>query len=374
MSKINYESQIHYMMSYAGIRSQILHTQEEPYTIVERNTKRKSVKKQNASLIDTYKDNDDIICVVQSDALLLQILTCYRKQKIPLAYIYVNGTDYLTFIVKVPSYYPVLFVRLPVNNINVYVNPNHTPGYYVFPITHIQLKTISRTAQYQLILKNPENTLSLDLITYVNSVPKTLSMTNISAVSNEIIGTILSAESLSSINAKNQLSNNPVESISAAPIMSINAVNNTDDIIQFVMNNEGVNSTSRIIFSNEDNVSTVKFTYANNHINETTIICNEKDAIYWNSFIKQNHEKYNLEAYSNVFRINYSKAIYGKNKMYYVIVSYLDSYLFIKLIWSGDILIPGTHMNQRHVNIPFSQVFDKNIQVMECYMLRRIAE
>jgi hypothetical protein len=67
--------------------------------------------------------------------------------------------------------------------------------------------------------------------------------------------------------------------------------------------------------------------------------------------------------------MNYGKYVYGKNKMYYVMTSYANVLLFIRIVWSGDIEI-ATGSNKHAIS--FGSLFDKNNQIMDIYMLTEL--
>ena len=78
-STIDYEDQLHYMMSYSGIRSQILNIKDDRINdtfnpIIKRNTRVKQTKRV-VSTLDDFKNNPDVICAIQSDQSLLNTLT-----------------------------------------------------------------------------------------------------------------------------------------------------------------------------------------------------------------------------------------------------------------------------------------------------------
>ena len=70
-STVDYEDQLHYMMSYSGIRSQILNVKDDRINtafnpIVKRNTRIKQAKR-TISTLDSFKNDPDVICAIQSD-------------------------------------------------------------------------------------------------------------------------------------------------------------------------------------------------------------------------------------------------------------------------------------------------------------------
>ena len=377
---IDYEDQIYYMMSYAGIRSQILHTDDDTgsniYPLIKRNTKAKTVKR-TVNTLDEFKSNPDVICAIQSEHSLLNILTSYRKQKIPVVYLYVDNSGYLTVIIKVISYYPVVIIRLPVNDQNIYVNPDTTEAYYSFPINHISFKSVGKTSQYQLVLYNTDS-LKLDINTFSSDNKKrNTTISNVNIVPKEIVSSILATESIKSIGLNTRTPVDPVTSLNGSTVMMIHTVADATSIFEFASNKSTIDDESNIVIGYDEitpDVCKIVYTFCNSHMNEIIPICTEQDSILWSFHIQPGtSKKYFIETHDNLFKLNYSKYLYGKNKMYYVVVSYMDVLLFIRLIWSGDIKAKRASTND-YRGTTFGSLFDKNMQIMDMHMLRELNE
>lgn len=373
-STIDYEDQIHYMMSYSGIRSQILNVKSEQigpaYNHIIRRNNRTKQAKQSVSTLDEFKNDPDVICAIQSDQSLYNTLTSYRKQKIPVIYMYVDKSGFLTIIIKVISYYPVVIIRLPQNDHSIYINPNAIEAYYSFPINHISFKSIGKSSQYQLILHN-KDALKLDfnVIGSDNRARKT-TINNVNLVPKEIVGTILQTESIRSIGIQKGILDDPIISLNSSIIMMISAVNDIQNVFDFSDNRLRINDEAYITIGYDKhtpNVNRITYSFKNSHINETIPICSETDSILWTFYTQRGtYKKYFIESHDNLFKMNYSKYVYGKHKMYYVITSYSNILLFIRIIWSGD--IDADKLQSKHT-ISFGSLFDKNNQVMDIYML-----
>ena len=373
-STIDYEDQLHYMMSYSGIRSQILNVKSEQIgascsPIVKRNARAKQTK-HTVSTLDEFKNDPDVICAIQSDQSLYNTLTSYRKQKIPVIYLYVDKSGFLTVIIKVISYYPVVIIRLPQNDHSIYINPNAIDAYYSFPINHISFKSIGKSSQYQLILHN-KDVLKLDfnIIGSDNRSRKT-TINNVNLVPKEIVGTILQTESIRSIGVQKGMLDDPIISLNSSIIMMISTVNDIQNVFEFSDNRLRFNDEAYITIGydkNTPNVNRITYSLRSNHINETIPICSESDALLWAFYTQSGtSKKYFIETHDNLFKMNYSKYVYGKHKMYYVITSYSNILLFIRIIWSGD--IEADRLRNKHA-VSFGSLFDKNNQVMDIYML-----
>lgn len=373
-STIDYEDQLHYMMSYSGIRSQILNVKDEHIKssfnpIVKRNIRIKQTKR-TVSTLDSFKNDPDVICAIQSDQVLLNTLTSYRKQKIPVVYLYIDQSGFLTVIIKVISYYPVVIIRLPRNDHSIYINPNATDAYYSFPINHISFKSIGKSSQYQLVLHN-KDMLKLDFnIIGSENKSRTTTINNVNLVPKEIIGTILPPESIRSIGIQKGIPEDPIVALNSSIVMMVSAVQDIQNVFDFSDNKMRMNDESYVTIgydSASPNVNRITYTFKSSHINETIPICSETDSLLWAFYIQRGtHKRYFIESYDNLFKMNYSKYVYGKHKMYYVITSYGNVLLFIRIIWSGDI---ECDKSQVHRAINFGTMFDKNNQVMDIYML-----
>ena len=372
-STIDYEDQLNFMMSYAGIRSQILQVKDESLKnthtpIIKRNGRPKQVKR-TVSTLDEFKSNPDVICAIQSEPSLLNMLVSYRKQKIPVVYLYVDHSGFLTVIIKVISYYPVVVIRLPVNDHSVYINPNTTEAYYSFPISHISFKSTGKSMQYQLVLYNSDS-LKLDFNIFTGDNEKrNTTITNVNIVPREILGTLLQTESISSIGKNDIMSTDPMVTLNSSIILMVSAVPDIGSIFEFSCNKAGIDNESYITIGYDklspDSCRMI-YSFRNTHMNENIPICSENDSILWSFYIPRGTSKrYTIETYDNLFKMNYSKYIYGKSKMYYVVVSFQKVMLFIRIIWSGDMI--QKQSGSKH-NLTFGSLFDKNTQIMDMYM------
>lgn len=378
-STIDYEDQLHYMMSYAGIRSQILNIKDERINesfnpIIKRNTRTKQVKRSTSTL-DEFKNDPDVICAIQSDQSLLNTLTSYRKQKIPVVYFYVDKSGFLTVIIKVISYYPVVIIRLPQNDHSIYINPNATEAFYSFPINHISLKSIGKTSQYQLILHN-KDTLKLDFnVIGADNKSRKTTINNVNLVPKEIVGTILQPESIRSIGVQKGIPEDPIIALNSSIILMICPVSDIQNVFDFSDNKLRMNDESYVTIGYDTiqpDINRITYSFKSSHINEMIPICSEQESLLWSFYIQRGtNKRYFIESYDNLFKMNYSKYVYGKNKMYYVITSYANVLLFIRIIWSGD--IEQNQMRNRHA-INFGSLFDKNNQVMDIYMLTELTD
>lgn len=376
-----YEDQIHFMMSYSGIRAQVLNTPNETFNFVKRNYHHKIIKPQTVPLSEQIGQDQSVICGVQSIPSLINILSGYRKSKTPLIYIYVNENQYLTFIIKVVGVFPLIIIKIPVNDYNVYVNPNAQECYYSFPTNPNLIKEIAKVMQYQIILRNSENTCSVDFV-IKNENSRKITISNVFPVQRELINTVITTETF---NVENHLLVNPIMEINTAPISLIYLINGSNALIDFTNKKESNGITAKLIIEsgqqevfnenyNSNKSGIIKFIYNNGYVNETTTIATESNAIYWEFFIPKNKGKeFVIESAEGLFRLNYTKLLSGKNHLYYVILSYLGRYLFIKMIWAGS--IDNSMLNhQRNGNISFQSIFDKNIQILEIYVLREIKD
>ena len=378
-STIDYEDQLHYMMSYSGIRSQILNIKNDRINetfnpIVKRNTRIKQAKR-SVSTLDEFKNNPDVVCAIQSEQSLLNTLTSYRKQKIPVVYLYIDKSGFLTVIVKVISYYPVVILRLPQNDHSIYINPNATEAYYSFPINHLSFKSIGKSSQYQLVLHNKDSLkLDFNIIGGENKSRKT-TISNVNLVPKEIIGTILQPESIRSIGIQRGIPEDPIIALNSSIVMMIAAVPDIQNIFDFSDNKLRMDDESFVTIGYDSvmpDVNRITYSFNSSHINETIPICTEQDSLLWSFYTHRGtYKRYFIESYDNLFKMNYGKYVYGKNKMYYVITAYANVLLFIRIVWSGDI---ENNIGANKHAVSFGSVFDKNNQIMDIYMLTELTD
>ena len=268
------------------------------------------------------------------------------------------------------SYYPVVIIRLPQNDHSVYINPSATEAYYSFPINHLSFKSIGKSSQYQLVLHNKDSLkLDFNIMGTENKSRKT-TISNVNLVPKEIIGTILQPESIRSIGIQRGIPEDPIIALNSSIIMMISAVQDIQNIFDFSDNKLRMNDESYVTIGYDSvmpDSNRITYSFNSSHINETIPICSEQDSLLWSFYTQRGtNKRYFIESYDNLFKMNYGKYVYGKNKMYYVITSYANVLLFIRIIWSGDIEIPSG-MNKHAIS--FGSLFDKHNQIMDIYML-----
>ena len=93
-------------------------------------------------------------------------------------------------------------------------------------------------------------------------------------------------------------------------------------------------------------------------------ICSADDSLIWTEEVSEEEKKYTLMPYESLFKINYSKSITTNDKVYYAFTSYLDDYMFIKIISPLDI-------TENQPIKSFTKIFSKEYQILECYVCVR---
>ena len=90
-------------------------------------------------------------------------------------------------------------------------------------------------------------------------------------------------------------------------------------------------------------------------------ICSINDSIIWPKMWGDEVKRYDMMPFESLFKINYNKSITTNDKVYYAFTSYLDNYMFIKIISPFDIT---NNLNTES----FIKIFSKEYQILECYL------
>ena len=325
-------------------------------------------KKSSISLAD-FKNDKSVIIAIQNDVRFINMIMNCRKQRSPIAYIFVESNLYISCIIKNINGYPLMFIRIPIDG--VYTYANNTNNTYEFPIQGLLSKDIKYTknSSYTMIFKYDGQNVNFIYELYngdlepnrviINSIG-----TNNQSIINEIFknnrndgfmsGIILPIKSISELS--NQDNNNYLLSFYNMNIIILREVQDTNTIIQF--NQKQSPKVSNYFEIKSERMDFITETSKNHN---EKYICSINDSIIWPKMWGDEVKRYDMMPFESLFKINYNKSITTNDKVYYAFTSYLDNYMFIKIISPFDIT---NNLNTES----FIKIFSKEYQILECYL------
>lgn len=308
-------------------------------------------KKPVANLIN-FKSDKSVIIAIQNDSKFMNMIMNCRKQSSPIAHIFVESNQYVSCIIKNANGYPIIFIRIPIDNVYAYAQP--TQNIYEFPIQVLLEKEVkfTRNSVYTMIFRYDGQNVSFAYELYNGDLePSRIDIPTISTNNVSVINSILNCDneiSLHSMSSGILKIQNPHNQLMVNPKMSST---NENYLLSFI------NMNIIILREIQDLANVLKFELKNgskpnnyflidsttmNYISETPkiknvkYVCSASDSLIWTD-LGSGTNKYDLLPFSPLFKVNYNKSITSNDKLYYIFASYLNNFMFVKLITSYDI-------------------------------------
>jgi hypothetical protein len=305
------------------------------------------------------RDDKQIIIAIQNDVKFINVIMNCKKQKIPLAYILVESIEYMSLVIKNPTGYPLMFMRIPINNI--YSIAQNTNCCYEFPVCDILSKDVkfSKNNSYNIIFRRNEEAVQFvyEIYNHDNSFMNSIVLDNIKSVNMSIISNIFKIDRMESL-----VSEDYFRLFLNMNIIILKEVQDITNLISFQ------NKVMVAKIRNYLELSTEKFSFVTATLKkkETKELCSTGDSTVWNNHDSE-VQKFNVLPFESMFKINFTKSITQSDKMYYLFTTFHDHYMFIKLITSMS-FTSETSIES------FNKLFNKDYQVIECYACEKITE
>ena len=331
-------------------------------------------KKPLVSLAN-IKSDKSVIIAIQNDIKFINMIMNCRKQSAPIAHIFVESNQYISCIIKNANGYPIIMIRIPIDNVYAYAQNTH--NIYEFPIQRLMDKEcikFTRNSSYTIVFRYDGQSVNFSYELYNSgSEPSRIDISNIATNNQSVINNLLNPDneiSMYAISTGALKIVNPHKQIQISQNISPNTQNN---LLAFINMNvlilREVNDLNNVLkfelktqakpnnyFTIESDV--MNFVSETSNIKNVKFICSKEDAIIW---VSLGDSKYELLSFSPLFKVNYSKSITANDKLYYIFTSYLNNYMFIKLITSFDVA-------QVQKTNTMSKLFPKEYQILECYV------
>lgn len=366
---MDYMNDVDCFKSYTNLRNQLFYKQKTvsktvvPVVKIQRQSK---PKKPSISLND-YKNDKSVLIAIQNDVRFINIIMNCRKQRSPIAYIFVESNLYVSCVIKNTNGYPLVFIRIPIDNIYAYAN--NTNNTYEFPIQGILSKDIKYTknSAYTMLFKYDGQNVNFVYEVYNGDIePNRIIINSVGTNNQSVINNIFKIDKtglLDSVEPIRQLpgmlsqeNENYLLSFYNMNIIILREVSDITSIIQF---NQKQSAKTSNYFEIKDGQMNFISTTTKSH-NEK-YICSSSDSLIWADVVTSDAKCFNLMPYESLFKINYNKSITTNDKVYYAFTSYLDDYMFIKII------TPITISENQPIK-SFTKIFSKEYQILESYV------
>lgn len=332
------------------------------------------VKKPVVSLTD-YKNDKSVIIAIQNDVRFINIIMNCRKQRAPIAYIFVESNLYVSCVIKNANGYPLVFIRIPIDDVYAYANA--TSNTYEFPIQGLLSKDIKYTknSSYTMLFKYDGQNVNFVYELYNGDLePNRIIINSIGTSNQSVINNIFKNDKFSimpdsststplrtfSGSSLNQESDNYLLTFYNMNVIILREVPDTSSMIQF---NQKQSAKTQNYFEIKD--GQMNFVSSTTKSHNEKYICSSTDSLIWTDGVSSETKRYDLLPYESLFKINYNKSITSNDKVYYAFTSYLDDYMFIKIITPFDI---GDNLPIKS----FMKIFSKEYQILECYICERV--
>ena len=389
MTTINYLTDVTCYRSMAALRDMIYYNKTTPVQTVTAIKKTASGSTKNKRInidLSAFRNDKSVILAIQNDVRFINIIMNCKKQRSPIIYMFVEPGQYITCVVKNANGYPLMFVRIPIDNVFAYA-ASGASNVYEFPLAQLLSKDVKFTKNnsYLLTFRHDNQNVNFEYEMYQgDSAPNKLTMQNVGSHSNDVINNMFN-DRYGMSNQKYGYVANGTELCSnfllAFYDMNILVVREVADIGNFVQFTQKQTTHSK----NYLELTADTFNFVNECTNkrEVKYLASNTDSIIWNGVgmtgtgsenadgdfaslmmekpVQKKDRKFNLVSFECLFKNTYNKSITNSDKLYYVFGSYLGNFIFIKLITTLDIETVG---NDNRLN----KIFQKGYQIMDCYM------
>lgn len=361
-----YMSDFDCLRSFSAVRQSLYYDKKlmtKPPVFAQQSNIQQLKEKKCTAVVNDFSSDDSIIMAIQNDTKFINIIMNCRKQKAPLAYMFVESEyRYITCIIKNPDGFPLIIIRIPINKKFTYAK--NTNNCYEFPISDIINKDIkyNKSYSYTMIFKyNGQNVQFIYDIYNGTAEPNRITIDSINVGNNTIIDNMFKTDNMSLI--QTQLFNpSLIIPENKADLLSFNNMNitilmeaNPSNIISF-------NSKQHYKTKNYFRLTPTQLFYVSeaNKKHSDVYICSNYDSLYWNN-IDTDTKIFEMLPFESLFKINYNKSITPNDKIYYLFTTFLDNYMFIKVITLLEI-------NATQPIETFIKTFSHDYQILECYM------
>lgn len=357
--------------SFSALRDNLYYNKKANVTCdaisVSRNAQNRQKRKIHEPV--NYINNESIILAIQNDSRFINVVLNCRKQRSPIAYIFIESDQFVSCVIKNSNGYPIMYIRMNIDNSHVIANSS-TNNIYEFPLSGIVSKDvkIGKNINYAILLMRENQEINFVYELYNNDMePNRNVIRNISIASISNLNRLFKTDNVfiptsgsmfQSVDVATQRHADDINYLITFFNMSIIIIREVQDINSIVTFNQkaSVRTTNYLEISNS------KFIYVTEAPKNKSekYLCSSDDSIVWKVHSKE-QQIFDLLTFESLFKINYSKTVTSNDKIYYLFTSFLDKYMLIKCI---------SPMNVReNPNLQtLASAFGNEYQILECYI------
>ena len=314
----------------------------------------------NKKLDNTWDNIPGIVLGIRDNDQLINTLNTCKRQKMGLGYIFIESLQYISIIIKKPNSYPLVIIRIPIEQPFIYADNNMKGIYFEFPLEQLIIKennSKSKNKQYRMYLtKNNNYMITLEVL-YNNEIKKR-TIDNVKQCDNIVINELLKLTMLNYLNTfKLDKVSDIAYSINNMDIIFVKKLQNNQTPIVFDQL-----QSKQIAYLEFDN-DVLKFVIKGvDRIDEQNVLT-KNDTLYWPQ-INCDKNKYVIHNYEPMFKISHYSLGTTKDSNYYIMTTFQNTYMFIKLITDQNIII-----NNEDNTYTFQDIFNKGTNILEMYLL-----
>ena len=324
---------------------------------------KKTVRSKTATSVKldgSWDDISGIVLGIRDNEQLISTLNTCKRQKMGLGYIFIESLQYISVIIKKPNNYPLVIIRIPIEQPFVFADVNMKGIYFEFPLEQLIVKennSKSKNKQYRVyITKNEGYVLTLEVL-YNNEIKKR-KIDNIKQCDNIVINELLKPTMIDYINKfKLDKITDIAYSLNNMNIVILKKLQNNQLPISF----DQLQSKQSAYLEFNDNL--LKFIIKGVDRTDEQNVLSKDETLYW-PLIDFDGNKYVVHNYDPMFKISHYSMGTSKDSNYYLMSSFQNTYMFIKLISDQNVMIS----NENNV-YTFQDLFNKGTNVLEMYLL-----
>jgi hypothetical protein len=321
----------------------------------------KFLKKQPAPevTVENLKEDPNTLILIQNNTNIINLIINCKGQKDVLSFIFVENPEYINIVIKNPNGFPLLLVKIPVDNI--YAFSRKQSCCYDFPIKSLLSSKESKyikNCSYNIIYRKTTNEQGLSSVQFVYELYNKDNTNNTSFKQNNV-----NVDNLNVIDTIFKYSKNMYE-ISDLPykntFMSMNVLilkelTDVNSIISFVSKTVSQKIQYKFVITEKK----LTFVLGSLRKEEVRELCTEENSILWNVGNEEKRE-FRLLPFECMFKTNYNKNYMNAERVYYIFGHFSGIYVFIKFISPIQI---KTKPELPILNV----IFPDKIQFFECY-------
>jgi hypothetical protein len=315
------------------------------------------IKTKQTSSITSFKDDPSVMLAIQNNSSIMHFIVNCKGHKDLLAYIYVENSDNINFIVKNPNGFPLLLIKLPIDDVYVYTRTFNLC--FAFPIKEMASKDIkyAKRNTYNILYKSGDDSDIFSSVQFVYEMFNTDNTVNTSYVLQNIcVSSLTVINNLFKIAKADIKITDETQYLTAFQNMNVIVLRYIPDIN--VLLNMSNKTSARLSFSIELTSDKLNFISFTNRRRETKEIATCENSLLWK--YSGPMIEYKLSSFENLFKANFNRIYACSDRVYYIFGTFLNIYVFIKFI--SPIMIKDNPSSTT-----LNQIFNGKYQFYECY-------